>query len=448
MLKNLQSRIGTLLGYLAAKGLNELSFDDPPNQPMLNAAQNYYDDVWSFDLFNDYFERGLKEQIRNRKDDIYISNLIGDISTYLQLNIETVIIVVPLKGAYIKKSVTIENISIIKTITDGNAVTPPTLPISDFIKEVSQLTAIPDIRIRKAVAQITDHRAPGFLSCPLLIIQTKGQFIELTSQFLYLIKNYNIFLRLLAAFNQEKVNRHTIWLKAEHFFAIGSWANYQHAPLMNSINVPFDLSFLLKPSNQLILKQIISIFESKSLDNLQSTYFRALRFFNFSIDGQSPPFNEISFKILNILIAEETLMMFSTRDEKKKKLANIMVVLSNIPVADRQKYLNAAIEVYNDRSGLVHSGKQQLSKYKLDQETQKLESKSFEHLNEMMLAILTHFPQWYAEIQVTASPIQYLEEWKKKVASYIPEEKYSAWQKLAIRVIYFLKKNAKIHSEV
>lgn len=233
MIKVFKAKMITLLGYCNSKSLAIVDFDDPPFQPFLNAAATYYAETWSYELFDSYFQRDLENHIINRKDDNYLLNLIEEIADFLKLNVQDVFIIIPLKGSYIDKSVSIGNLSIIRTITDGDALTPPSLPTIQIIKEINQITGIESVRLAHAFRSIMHSRASGFLRCPLLILQKNGQYLEIaTPDYVrYLMKYYNIFLRLVATFNNAKPNSHFTWVKAEHYFCIGSRDNYNHYPL-------------------------------------------------------------------------------------------------------------------------------------------------------------------------------------------------------------------------
>ena len=145
------------------------------------------------------------------------------------------------------------------------------------------------------------------------------------------------------------------------------------------------------------------------------------------------------------MIAAETLLIFSTRGEKKKKLAHAMLGFASIANHDREKYFASIIEVYSDRSSLVHSGSQDTSKYTLSRIDSSKKSHSLSLLNKMMLSILTEFPKWYFEIEKETTPDKYLVKWHERIRRYIPVERYNSIQKLIIKIINWLKKIGKIN---
>jgi hypothetical protein len=140
--------------------------------------------------------------------------------------------------------------------------------------------------------------------------------------------------------------------------------------------------------------------------------------------------------------------VFTTRGEKKTKLANVMVDLLTVREPERQINFDAIIEAYNDRSWLVHSGKQDLSKYIVDSISEKRESQSLLILDHLMANILTKFPDWYFEISNRSTPVEYLNEWQDKIKLLLPNSKqYNIIQKVLIWMIEGLKKVGKIDQE-
>jgi hypothetical protein len=253
----------------------------------------------------------------------------------------------------------------------------------------------------------------------------------------------------LASYYKARPSFQTLtFVEANHFFCFDKVDNYNHYPIRDFIELAYDLSFLADAAGQDVLRKIVNIFERSGFDDLQLLYFRAMKFYSNGLRKYSSSFDTISARLLNTMIAAEMLLMFSTRGEKKSKLANIMLGLAGISGPQRQVYYDAIIEAYRDRSSYVHSGEQKYSKYEFDRETDKRESDALDIFTELMSAILVKFPDWYAEILGSAAPSEYLEKWQQKVSAYIPEVKYNLIQRVIWKTIQSLKKIERLKSDI
>jgi hypothetical protein len=448
---NLTKQIRTVFGYCNAKKKHFIDFNDPPYQQLINSATKYYGKIWSYDQFDDRFSEYLGKLIGTNISDKQIELIITDIGNFLNSNMEEVFIFAPLKGAWIEKTFAIGNISIVKTIDSNMGVVPASLPRSQVISEIHHLTGIDKIRISKALSTISHSRAPDFLTCPLLILKRFGQYDEIynISNTNFLLEYYNVFLRVMALGNSvQKTNKHTKWVDAEHYFCLDKQHNYHHYPLRGTLSLDFDFSFLAQKNNPQILQSIINLFETQQYNSLQVLYFRAMKFLSNSLKGTDNSKEDISFRILNILIAAESFLVFTTRGEKKNKLAHILVDYLNIPEPDRSKFISSIKEVYTDRSGLVHAGIQNMGKYILNYSTNSLESESLIVLQDLVSQVFLTFPDQYAKIAKTTTQEKYLDLWKETVLKFVPKTEYTFYQKKILDLIFLLRKVGRLGNDV
>jgi hypothetical protein len=447
MIEHYRKALFTLSGYCKAKEKWDVDFDDPPYTQLLQVAAKYYGEIWSFDQFDGLLNFHLSQLKSKTITTEIVQQIIDDIQRKLRNNMEKVFLIIPLKGAWIKSTIDTDYLAIVKTTFDNFGLVPQSFAEIDIVQEVASITGFTEERISRAFNNIKESRAKDFLSCPLLIIKEFGQYdvIGNIDYSHYILKYLNLFIRLIASYNRINPEKKYLgWTKADHFFSIDEKHNYHHYPLREIITLNYDLSFMTDPSNQEILKKIIAIFKTKGTDELQNIYFRSMRFYNSSLSGSEFSKDAVSQRLLNTLIAAETLMSFSTRGEKKSKLAHVMIGLAKVKDAKKVLYYKAVIEAYLDRSSLLHSGKQELSKYIIDIETDKKESESLSLLSELMSYILIKFPDFYREIAFDGLSEQYLLRWQQKIKPFIPIIKYNGFQKIISRLIVLLQRFARL----
>lgn len=449
MLKQYQNALNTLLGYCKAKDKWEVGFDDPPYDRILPLAKKYYGDLWSYDLFHNLLSHHLYQQKDTVLNGQTAKAIIDNIEDVLHQNMQDIFIIAPLKGAWISSSVVIGDFAIVKT-SGGTAYFPSALPQNEIITEIASITGFTEDRISEAIAKITFSRAKDLLSCPLLIVKRYGQYNAFgdLGYCHFLFRYLNRFIRLVASHNKVTQDRkHLGWVEADQFFCIDRSHNYNHYPIRDTLSLNYNLTFLTNEENQTALKKIIDLFESKEANELQVTYFRSMKFYNSGLTNQEFSVDAISQQLLNTLIAAETLLSFTTRGEKKSKLAHVMTGLTEVDEANKSRFIKAVIEAYIDRSSLMHAGKQELSKYMIDMQTDRRESESLTILSELMTLILIKFPDWYEEIAAQGSGREFLLLWQEKIKGYIPMVKYTLFQRLVSRIIVFLQKISKVKTE-
>ena len=438
--QQLVKSIKIVFGYCKSKNSWDMNILIAPIEKMFDAAADYYYPlgIWSYLQFLNSIDYHLKSVKSNISlTDMEVEIIIDTIENSLRGNLENVITLIPLKGATISQSVKIDNIYFLKTTTTVNAVFKQPISEADLISEISRETGLSANKLEEDLELMKRTYSKDILINPIMVVTRRGQFDELSdiNNTFKVVRNYFSIIRLLCSKNKAKKNvLGNSFEKCEHYFTT-SIRNVMPSPMRCDIDVDYDFDFFIQSENQEIFKKITKLLYHELPNPLRNFYFQAIKFYNWSINGKDNTLDDVSKRVLFTLVSAETLLLFDAKGEMKSKLANIMVELLAIPVSDKQNKFNSVIEVYKDRSGLVHKGKQDHYKYIPDIFTEAVKSESLDAVSLMMAQILTLFPDKYFAIVSATTSDKYLDEWKNQVKRLWPIKKHKWYQIIGLWLI-------------